>query len=29
MPQKHRYLDTFPYLGDPLSGFDVPSKPTG
>ena len=29
MPQKHRYLSTFPYLGDPLSGFDVPSGPTG
>jgi hypothetical protein len=29
MPQSHRYLSTFPYLGAPLSGFDVPSKPTG
>jgi Domain of unknown function (DUF4331) len=29
MPQKNRYLSKFPYLGQPLSGFDVPSGPTG
>jgi hypothetical protein len=28
-PPAHRYQTTFPYLGPPLSGFDVPSKPTG
>jgi hypothetical protein len=28
-PKSNRYLKTFPYLGSPLSGFDVPSKPTG
>ena len=25
VPGPHRYIDTFPYLGTPLSGFDVPS----
>ncbi|MFL5823330.1 MAG: DUF4331 domain-containing protein [Solirubrobacteraceae bacterium] len=28
-PQSDRYLKSFPYLGQPLSGFDVPNKPTG
>jgi hypothetical protein len=28
-PKSNRYLKSFPYLGSPLSGFDVPSKPTG
>jgi hypothetical protein len=28
-PKSDRYLNTFPYLGQPLSGFDVPNKPTG
>ena len=28
-PPPHRYLTTFPYLGEPLSGFDVPSGPKG
>jgi hypothetical protein len=28
-PPPHRYLNAFPYLGAPLSGFDVPSRPTG
>ena len=28
-PPHHRYQTTFPYLGAPLSGFDVPSGPKG
>ncbi len=28
-PKADRYLNSFPYLGDPLSGFDVPSGPKG
>lgn len=28
-PQSNRYSKTFPYLGTPLSGFDVPSGPRG
>jgi Domain of unknown function (DUF4331) len=28
-PPPHRYQTTFPYLGPPLSGFDVPNGPKG